>query len=120
MKWSPAVGAAAEPASLGVDGLVALGIGERLVDVRRQRHLAGRLPLEPDEPAAAAEGLHQLDRAEPLACAAGAASGGRAPPRPSPQRSTSSTSRAAARARRGRSRAGMTRVSLTTTSASPS
>ena len=41
---------------VGVDGLVAAGIGERLVDVRRQRRLAERLALEPDLPAAVRSG----------------------------------------------------------------
>ena len=47
---------------LGVDGLVALGVGERLGDVGRQRRLARRLAGEPEPPAALAEVLEQLDR----------------------------------------------------------
>ena len=38
-----------------VDGLVALGIGERLGDVRRQRHLAGGPLIEAHSPATVAE-----------------------------------------------------------------
>ena len=47
---------------VGVDRLVAPGVGERLRDVRRQRRLAGRLAVEPQQPAALAEVLEQLDR----------------------------------------------------------
>ena len=49
---------------LGEDGLVALGVGERLHDVRRQRRLAGGRALEPDEPAALPPVLDELDLAE--------------------------------------------------------
>ena len=60
------------------DGLVPLGIRLRLVDVRRQRHLAVRLAREPHEPAAVAQLVHQLrrrrvaadgPRLEPFPCA---------------------------------------------------
>ena len=50
----------------GVDGLVAARLGERLVDVRRQRRLAGGLAVEADAPASVAERLEQLDRPESL------------------------------------------------------
>ncbi len=66
VKWSPAVGAAAEPSSLCVDGLVALRVGERLGDVRRERRLTRRLALQPQAPAALAQVLDQLDRPQPL------------------------------------------------------
>ena len=46
-----------------VDGLVALGIGERRGDVRRQRRLAVRLAVEAEPPASLAEVLDQLDGA---------------------------------------------------------
>ena len=49
-----------------VDGLVALRILQRLGNVRRQRRLARRLALQPQPPAALAQRLEQLDRAEPL------------------------------------------------------
>ena len=51
----------------GVDGLVAPGLGERLVDVRRQGRFARRLAVEVDAPASLAERLEQLDRAQALA-----------------------------------------------------
>jgi hypothetical protein len=51
---------------VGVHGLVAARIGERLADVRRQRRLAGRLALEPEKPAAVAEMLDELDGSQPL------------------------------------------------------
>ena len=63
MKCRPAVGAAAEPASSRVDGLVALGIRERRGDVRRQRRVAVRLAVEAQAPASLAEMLEQLDGA---------------------------------------------------------
>ncbi len=64
MKWRPAVGAAAERSSRGEDRLVELGVGDRLGDVGRQRHLPDavndveeaplpRAERELDEPAAA-------------------------------------------------------------------
>src|SRR5215211_2771062 len=48
---------------VGVDGLVALRVDERLRDVRRQRRLPAGLAVEPDEPAARAEVLDELDGA---------------------------------------------------------
>ena len=62
MKCSPAVGRRRRPGVPRVDGLVALRVGERLGDVRRQRRLARRLAVEPHAPAALAEMLEQLDR----------------------------------------------------------
>src|SRR5262249_16929300 len=50
-----------------VDRLVAVGIGERLGDVRRQGRLAGRLAVEPHAPSALAEVLEQLHLALTLA-----------------------------------------------------
>ena len=47
VRCRPAVGAAADPGSPGVDGLVALGTFERRGEVRRQRHLAE--PLDDDQ-----------------------------------------------------------------------
>ena len=53
---------------LRVDGLVALGRGGSVVDVRRQRHLAGRghdgvrVAVEADRPDAVGEPLPHLDR----------------------------------------------------------
>ena len=64
-----------------VDGLVALGVGERLRDVRRQRRLPGRLAAQPHAPAPLAEMLEQLDRPVARARRAAAASAARAPPR---------------------------------------
>src|SRR5262249_23465671 len=49
-----------------VAGLVRLGVGGGLVDVRRQRRLSGGRALEPQLPPALAEWLDQLDRAQPL------------------------------------------------------
>ena len=66
MKWRPAVGAAAEPSALRVDRLVALRVGERLGDVRRQRRLARGLALQAQPPAPLAQVLDQLDRAQSL------------------------------------------------------
>jgi hypothetical protein len=51
-----------------IDRLVALWIVERLGDIRREGRLSGRLALEPQAPAAFAERLQELDRAEPLTC----------------------------------------------------
>ena len=114
VKWSPAVGAAAEPGGRRVDRLVPLGVAERLGDVRRQRRLARRLAVEPQAPPALAEMLEQLDRPVPL-------------PRPQPPRRPREplpllarrAARAAAPRPVGRSiaiRAGTTRVSFTTAS----
>ena len=50
-----------------VDGLVALRVAQGLHDVRRQRHLAGRLPPQPHSPAALPARLEELDRTEPFA-----------------------------------------------------
>ena len=50
-----------------VHRLVALGICERLVDVRRQRHLAVGLALDLDEPAPVTPGLAQPHRSHDLA-----------------------------------------------------
>ena len=50
-----------------VDRLVALRVLERLGDVGRERSLSGERALEPQAPAALAERLQELDRAEPLA-----------------------------------------------------
>ena len=50
-----------------VDGLVALRIGERLVDVRRKRRLPGRVAVQPDQPSALPARLEELDRPEALA-----------------------------------------------------
>src|SRR2546423_13068660 len=50
------------PRFMGVHRLVALGIGERLGDVRRQRRLAGRLAVEAEAPPPIADVLQQLDR----------------------------------------------------------
>src|SRR5918993_559716 len=47
---------------VGIDRLVPPPVGERLRDVRRQRRLAVRLPVQPDAPASLAEVLDQLDR----------------------------------------------------------
>ena len=117
MKWRPAVGAAAEPGSLGVDGLVALGVVERLRDVRRQRRLAGRLAVEADEPAPAPEVLDELDGARAASRPQALASGGRAPPTGRPRPARGAAPRPPRRSRRRTpSRAGTTRVSFTTTS----
>ena len=67
MKCRPAVGAAAEPSPFGVHRLVALGIAQRLRDVRRQRRLALGRPVEPQAPAALSEVLQELDRSQTLA-----------------------------------------------------
>ena len=50
-----------------VDGLVALRLGERLGDVRGKRHLAVRLGVQAEPPAAVAQRLEQLDGPQPLA-----------------------------------------------------
>ena len=50
-----------------VHGLVSARVAERLVDVRGQRSLAGRLPLEPNDPASVPEVLDELDRTESFA-----------------------------------------------------
>ena len=50
---------------VGVDGLVPLGIPERLGDVGRQGRLAGRLALQPDEPAPTSQRLDELERPQP-------------------------------------------------------
>ncbi len=61
-----------------VDGLVALGIGQRLVDVGGQRHLAGAPEppfdgrIEGDEPAAGRRAAEDGRRGAPGACVAGA------------------------------------------------
>ena len=94
VKCRPAVGAAAEPALARVDRLVALGVRERLGDVRRQRRRSpARLAVEPNPPAPLAE---MLERARPpvaVARRAAAASAARAPPTRRPRRrSRSSTS----------------------------
>ena len=44
-----------------VHGLVALGVGERLHDVGRQRRLPGRLSVQAEAPAALAQVLEELD-----------------------------------------------------------
>ena len=64
-----------------VDRLVALGVAERLRDVRRQRHRSRRLAVEAHPPAPLAQMLEQLDRSVPLARRAACASGAPAPPR---------------------------------------
>ena len=65
MKWSPAVGAAADPAQ-GIDRLIPLGIVEALVDVRRERNFAGRLTFETDQPASVTKSFQESDRPELL------------------------------------------------------
>ena len=90
------------PASSRVDGLIAPRIGERLVDVGRQRRLAGGLALEPDAPASLAERLEQLDRPEPLARRAAAARAARAPPRHRRRASRPGAPRPRRRSRAGR------------------
>jgi len=50
-----------------VDGLVPLRVVEGLADVRRERRLAAGLALEPEEPTAAPEVLHEHDLAQALA-----------------------------------------------------
>ena len=62
VKCSPAVGAAAEPASSRVDRLVALGVGERLGDVRRQRRLARPARRRAAGASGPRRGARELDR----------------------------------------------------------
>ncbi len=81
VKCRPAVGAAAEPALTRIDGLVALGVAERLGDVRRQRHRPVRLPrraarASDRRPDARAARPHRDGRRR-----AASASGAQAPPR---------------------------------------
>ena len=78
-----------------VDRLVALRVGQRLGDVRRERRLAVGLAVEPDEPASAAERLDELDRRR-AACPRRNFADGRASASqtPSPAGSRSSTSAA--------------------------
>ena len=52
---------------VGVDRLVARGVGEGLGDVRRQRGLPVRLAVEPHAPATLAQVLQQLERAVTVA-----------------------------------------------------
>ena len=104
---------------VSVHGLIALGLGERLVDVRRKRRLPGRLAVELEDPPALPERLDELDGAEPLTGAEATRRAGERLPPPLAELSTSSTSTAAPDARRRCSRAGTTRVSFTTTSRSP-
>ncbi len=54
------------PGCRRVDRLVPSRITERDVDVRRQRHLARRLAVEPQPPAPLAERLEELYWTEPL------------------------------------------------------
>ena len=76
-----------------VDGLVPLGIGERLGDVRRQRRLPGRLAAQPHAPAALAQMLEQLHRAVRVARRADGRVGRASASQTSPStRSSSSTS----------------------------
>ena len=51
---------------LAVDRLISLGLGERLVDVRRKRRFARRLAVELEDPPALAERLDELDGTESL------------------------------------------------------
>jgi hypothetical protein len=55
------------PSSSPVHGLVALRVGEGLVDVRRKRRLTCRLALEVDQPAPVTERLDEPHRPEHLA-----------------------------------------------------
>ena len=110
VKWSPAVGAAAEPLLARVDGLVALGVVERACDVRRERR---RPPAR--RRAGRASGPRRGARAARLPVAArrraAAASAARAPPtRPVAERARPAAPRHAA-ARSGSAPA-TTRVSF--------
>ena len=102
------------PGLVRVHRLVALGIGERLGDVRRQRHLARRLAVQPHAPAALAEVLEQLDRPVVAGPPAAAASAARAPPTRRRRAARAAAPRRAAR--RSGSAPRSTRVSLTTAS----
>ena len=61
VKWRPGGRRRRRAGIARVDGLVALGVGGRLVDVRRQRQLAVRLALEPHDPPPLPERLDELD-----------------------------------------------------------
>ena len=120
VKWRPAVGAAAEPGLARVDRLVALGVVQRLGDVRRQRRLAraARRPAEgASGPRRAARGARPARVARPRR----RRRVGRASASQTPFASSGSSSRISASpplARRSARRAGTTRVSFTTTSSS--
>ena len=118
----------------GVDGLVALRVGQRLVDVGRQRHLARRLDaveqvdLVRRSPARRAARRHRGPRRPSTVSTLGVGRDGAGPCRaapggpdaPGPPRWSGCAARAAAPrplprwASRSRSRAGSTRVVLTT------
>ena len=107
--------AAADPASRGVHRLVALGVGERLADVGRQRASRRRLALDVERSQRPSPSGSRAARAELLARPEPARRPDRPPRSPfTPSCSTSSTSTAPPVARRRRSRAGTTRESLTT------
>ena len=61
-------GSRSRAAGLAVHRLVARAVGKRLADVGRERRLAGRLPLQLNDPAATSERLHQENWAELLTC----------------------------------------------------
>ncbi len=69
MKWSPAVGAAADPLSRAYTVWYRSGIGEALGDVRRERRFTGGLAFQPNDPASIASTLDELDGTEPLTSA---------------------------------------------------